>query len=91
MDMTEAVQSAKTSSDHQALAKHYEEAANEMRAKAEEHKKLLAEYQANKVLYGKNAQNLIDHCQGLIRIYEQAAADNMALAKAHQEVAGEIK
>ena len=48
MDMTQAVQSARSASDHQNLAKHYEEAAKEMQAKADEHKKLLAQYEANK-------------------------------------------
>ena len=48
MDMTQAVQSAKTRSDHDALAKHYEDAAKEMRAKAEEHKKMLAQYRGKK-------------------------------------------
>ena len=91
MDMTTAVQSAKTASDHETLAKHYEEAAKEMQAKAEEHKKILSQYQANKGLYGKSAQDLINHCQGLIRIYEQAAAENMSMAKEHRDMAAEVK
>jgi hypothetical protein len=91
MDMTEAVQSAKSGSDHEALARHYEEAAKEMRAKAEEHKTLLSQYQAKKDLYRKQAQDLINHCQGLIRVYEQAAADNLSMAKSHREIAGEAK
>ena len=91
MDMTQAVQSAKSGSDHEALAKHYEDAAKEMRTKAEEHKKLLAHYQSKKDLYRKQAQDLINHCQGLIRVYEQAAADNLSMAKSHREIAAETK
>jgi hypothetical protein len=91
MDMTRAVQSAKTAADHEALAKHYEEAAKEMRTKAEEHKKMLVQYQAKKDLYRKQAQDLINHCQGLIRVYEQAAADNLSMAKSHREIADETK
>jgi hypothetical protein len=91
MDMTQAVQSAKTRNDHESLAKHYEDAAKEMRATAQEHKKMLAQYQAKKDLYGKHAQDLMNHCQGLIRIYEQAAAENMAMAKSHREMAAEAK
>jgi endonuclease III len=91
MDMTQALQSAKSRSDHEALARHYQEAAKEMQAKAEEHKKLLAHYQAKKDLYRKQAQDLINHCQGLIRVYEQAAADNLAMAKSHREIAAETK
>jgi len=91
MDMTQAVQSAKTRSDHDALAKHYEDAAKEMQAKVDEHKKLLAQYEASKSLYGKQAQSLISHCQGLIRIYEQAAKENIAMAQSHREMAAEAK
>lgn len=46
MEMSQAIQSAKTHADHEALATHYEDAAKQMRAKADEHKKLLAQYQA---------------------------------------------
>jgi hypothetical protein len=91
MDMTQAVQSAKTRADHDALATHYEDAAKEMRAKAEEHKKLLAQYQSNTARYGKQAKDLISHCQGLMRVYEQAAAENSAMAKSHREMAAEVK
>ena len=91
MDMTRAVQSATTRSDHEALAKHYEDAAKEMQAKATEHKQMLAKYEANKGLYGKQAQSLISHCQSMVRIYEQAAAENMSMAKSHQQLAAEAK
>lgn len=91
MDMTQAIQSAKSRSDHEALAKHYEDAAKEMRARVEEHKKLLRHYQSKKDVYRKQAQDLINHCQGLIRVYEQAAADNLAMAKSHREIASEAK
>ena len=41
MDMTQAVQSARTRSDHESLAKHYDDAAKDMQATATEHKKSL--------------------------------------------------
>ncbi len=91
MDMTQAVQSATTRGDHEALAKHYEDAAKEMQAKAEEHKKLLANYEAKRGLYGKQAQSLISHCQGLMRIYEQAGAENLSMAESHRRIAAEAK
>ena len=91
MDMTQAIQSAKTRSDQENLAKHYEDAAKEMQAKAAEHKQMLAKYEANKALYGKQAQSLISHCSGMVRIYEQAAAENMSMAEAHRQVAAEAK
>ncbi len=91
MDMTQAVQSAKTRSDHDSLAKHYDDAAKDMQAKAAEHKKLLAQYEANKGFYGKQASSLISHCQGLIRVYEQAAKDNLGMVEAHRQMAAEAK
>jgi hypothetical protein len=58
-----------------------------MQAKATEHKRMLAQYEAGKSLYGKQAQSLISHRQGLVRIYEQAAADNRNMAESHRQVA----
>ena len=89
MDMTQAVQSAKTRSDHESLAKHYEDVAKDMQASAAVHKKLLAQYEANKGLYGKQSSSLISHCQGLVRIYEQAAAENTTMADSHRKMAAE--
>ena len=91
MDMTQAVQSARTRSDHENLAKHYQDAAKEMQTKAAEHQKLLARYEANKNNYGKQASSLISHCQGLVRIYEQAAADNLSMVESHRQMAAEAK
>lgn len=91
MDMTQAVQTAKSAREHEALARHYEDAAKDMRAKVDEHKKLLAYYEARKDLIRKQAQDRINHCQGLIRIYEQAAAENLNMAKSHHELAAEAK
>lgn len=91
MDMSQSVQSARSRSDHESLAKHYDDAAKEMQAKAAEHKKLLAQYESNKGLYGKQAASLISHCQGLIRVYEQAAKENLAMVEAHRQMAAEAK
>jgi len=91
MDMTQAIQNAKSRTDHESLAKHYEDAAKEMQNKAAEHKKLLAQYESNKSLYGKHAQTLMSHCQGLVRVYEQAAAENMSMGKSHRDMAAEVK
>ena len=92
MDMTEAIQNAKTRSDHEALARHYEDTAKEMQGKADEHKKLLAQYEAKDALYdGRHNQNLVSHCQRLVNIYEQAAAENLSMADSHHRMAAEVK
>ncbi len=86
MDMTQAVKNAKSKADHEALAEHYEEAAKEMQLKADEHKKLLSQYQSESYLYGKQAEDLKAHCQRLIDIYEKAAEENLSMAKLHREI-----
>lgn len=91
MSMTQAVRNAKTPADHNALARHYEDVAKEMQAKADEHKKLLEEYESQSYHYGKQAQDLQAHCRGLIRYYEQAARANMSMAEIHRRVAAEGK
>lgn len=91
MDMSQAVQSARSRADHESLAKHYEEAAKVMQAEASAHKRMLAQYEGNRGLYGKHAQTLISHCQGLIRVYEQAGTENLNMAQAHRQMAAEMK
>ncbi|MBV6388754.1 MAG: hypothetical protein JNIBNLAF_00348 [Nitrosomonas europaea] len=86
MDMSQAVQDAKTKADHEALAQHYEETAKEMQLKVDEHKKLLSKYESHAYLYGKQAENLKGHCRRLISIYENAVEANLSMAKAHREM-----
>jgi septal ring factor EnvC (AmiA/AmiB activator) len=86
MDMSQAVQNAKSKADHEALAQHYEEAAKEMQLKVEEHKKLLSQYQSESYLYGKQAEDLKAHCQRLINVYEKAAEENLSMAKMHRQM-----
>ena len=84
MDMTMAVQSAKTQADHEALAAHYEQAAKDAEAKVAEHKKLLDQYKAKSYLYGKQSLTFQSHCEGLIHSYEQVAKANAEMAKMHR-------
>lgn len=86
MDMSQAVQNAKTKTDHQALAQHYEDAAKEMQLKVDEHKKLLNQYESKSYLYGRQAQDLKGHCQRLIDVYEKAVEANLEMAKMHRQM-----
>jgi hypothetical protein len=86
MDMTQAVQSATTKADHEALAKHYEEAAKDLQLKVDEHKKLLSQYQSKSNIYGKQADSLISHCRVLINAYEKAAEANLSMAAMHRQM-----
>jgi hypothetical protein len=91
MDMTQAEHSAKTRADHNALARHYEEAAKAMQARAEAEKKMLTEFQNHAYYYGRQTEDLKEHSEALIRLYEQAADANMRMAKSHQRMAGQAK
>ncbi|MGZ4996264.1 MAG: hypothetical protein ACXV8J_00315 [Methylobacter sp.] len=86
MDMDLAVQNATSKADHEALAEQYEEAAKEMQAKAEEHRKLLSQYEAKSYLYGRQAEDLKAHCLRLIDVYEKAAQENLGMAKMHRQI-----
>jgi hypothetical protein len=86
MDMSVAVRNAGTKADHEALAEHYEEVAKEMQLKVDEHKRLLSQYEAKSYLYGKRALDLKAHCRRLINIYENAAEENLEMAKLHREM-----
>jgi endonuclease III len=89
MDMTQLVQNAKTHEDHEALAKHYDDAAQEAQAKLVEHEKLLEKYQTGS--YGRQAQPLKNHCEFLVRTYKQAVESNKAMADVHRKMATEAK
>ncbi len=86
MDMSQAVQNAKTEADHESLAQHYEEAAKEMQAKVDEHKRLLSQYESKGYYYGRQAEDLKAHCRGLINAYEKAAEENLEMAKLHRQM-----
>lgn len=87
MDMTKAVQSATTRADHLALAQHYEEAAAAADASVAEHQQLLVQYREKAYLYGKGIYNFEEHCEALIRTYQQAATFNRKMAEMHRKLA----
>jgi hypothetical protein len=91
MNMTQLLQNAKTHDDHEALARHYDDAAKDMQAKVEEHKQLLEQYKANSYLYGRQAQTVENHCEFLIHTYQQAVKANLDMANTHRQMAAEAK
>ena len=87
MDMSSAVRNAKTSADHNALARHYEDAAKRMQAKAQAQKNMMKEYTRHGYYYGRRTEELQEHTQALIRQYEEAAESNRNMAKFHHRLA----
>jgi hypothetical protein len=82
---------AEASKNHETVAKYYEDSAAEMRAKAEEHKLLLEQYEDKSYLYGKKAQDLQSHTAALIRKYEQSAEADAKKADTHRQIASRLK
>ena len=72
---------AKTASDHEAIAKVYEKEAADAQAQYEKH-------QAGVSMYQKGTERL--HCARLAQDYEQAQLDAATLAAYHRKVAEEM-
>jgi hypothetical protein len=85
-----AVQKATTRSDHEAVAKYYENAAMQMQAKVKEEKELLEQYRNKSYLYGRQAQDLQSHTAALIRRHEQTIAADMQEATLHRQMASKL-
>lgn len=88
--LRKVVQSARTRSDHDALRKHFENLAQEMREKAEEQRKLLEHYQEKGYLYGRQSQDRQSQTWALMLKYEQAIKKSLAKAAVHRQTAAEL-
>ncbi len=86
-DVDVAAQNAVTRSDHEAVAKYYEDAARDMLAKEQEQKSLLEHYESKSYLYGRNAQDLQARTHALIHKYDQAAKADIKEASLHRQMA----
>lgn len=82
-----AAQNAVTRSDHEAVAKHYEDAARGLQAKVQEQKLLLEQYENKSYIYGRQAQDLQAHAHALILKYDKAAEANIKEAALHRRMA----
>ncbi|TAK60032.1 MAG: hypothetical protein EPO18_18590 [Methylobacter sp.] len=85
-NMDLALQEAKTKEDHEKLAEHYDEAAQDMREKAQEYAKCLNQYESKSYLYGRQAEDLKAHAQRLVDVYEKAADENSHMARMHRQM-----
>ncbi len=76
---------ATTRADHESMAASYEQEAKALQAKAEEHRQMARAY--GKIGFLKEKHNLVQHCDSLVKKYQEAAKENLALAKIHREIA----
>jgi hypothetical protein len=82
------IATATTKSDHEAIADHYEEEAEDAIEKAEAMRKHLESYASgNLTLIPRQKEYFIQHCKSLIQRYNEIARDSRDLAKLHREIA----
>lgn len=80
-------QNIATRSDHEMVAKYYEDAAGEARAKLDEQKQLLEQYENRSYLYGRQAQDLQAQTDAMIRKLERTVDENIKQAALHRKLA----
>ncbi len=90
-EMSMADQNARTKADHEALASHYDQMTKDAEAKVIEEQKLLEQYQAHGYLYGREAEDLEEHTEALIRSSQQVADTSAKMAKMQRELAKAMK
>ncbi len=73
--------------NHNAVAKHYEDAANETKVKLQAQKKLLEEYEGHSYYYGRKGQDFQSHTAANIRHFEKSIKENMKEVAIHRKMA----
>lgn len=86
-----AAQNAVTRSDHEAVAKQYEDAAKELQTKVQEQKSRLEQYESKSYFYGRQAQDLQAHAHALIRKYDKEVEANIKEAALHRQMAMQLE
>src|SRR5262245_35418406 len=91
--LKEMIAGAKTAADHKAIADYYHAEAAKERAEAVEHEQMASWYRTagegtKKIPY---APGTIDHCERLVKNYQETADHLAALAKEHEAMAAKIK
>lgn len=89
-DMRIGVENARTSADHDVLARLYENSTRQLLAEAEGKRELLQHYEEKSYLYGKRAQDMQSHTWALLRKYENSARNTKRQAAFHQQMALEL-
>ncbi|MBI2753788.1 MAG: hypothetical protein HYX46_09795 [Betaproteobacteria bacterium] len=99
--LKQKIEAARTRADHQEIAAVYEQQAVVDKEAMERHRDLARAYERGWVWAGPSVGGVISarkvnytlaaHCENLARIYQQAAEENLALAREHRQLAAETK
>ena len=96
-DLPNAIESAETAADHEALAAYFEGEAKAAREMAERHRRMGERYRnlrkpaGLKGVRARIDQSMPRHCDKLVASYEAAASEYEAMAAEHREAASEIE
>jgi hypothetical protein len=83
-NLNEKIAAAQTPADHEAIAAYYKEQAAEAKKNAELHKQSAETYRKAKISKPVYMANM---CDGIAKMWNKIAADDLLLAKAHMAMA----
>ena len=82
------IEAAHTATDHEAIARSYEEEAVQLERKAQAHEAMAKVYRSGGGTPKGHAPSMVSHCEKLVAQYRGAAQEARALAAEHRAVAG---
>ena len=90
--LEQRIENARSRADHEVIASQYEQQAGVDKAMAEKHQGYARIYRKSGYApRGGGGLAMSGHCESVAKIYQQAADENLALAKQHREMAAEAK
>lgn len=96
-DLPKAIENAKTPADHEAIATYFDEQAKDALATAADHQRMGAIYKKRPPVSPKSGDThafhtqMGQHCDDLVKKYEQAAKDYEAMAASHRAEAKVVR
>ena len=91
--LEQKIENARSRADHEAIASQYEQQAGVDKAAAEKHQRYAKSYRHRQQAWDTRGgqDSMAIHCENLAKTYQQAADENLALAKLHRQLAAEAK
>ena len=93
-NLKQKITSAKTASDHKAIAAYYRAEAAKAQVKVTEHQEMTEAYRKagfGTVSKTPNAPGTIEHCNHLVKTYQSLAESLEMMAKEHEAMAANVK
>ena len=88
--LQQQIETARTPTDHEALAKYYDAEVARARAKVAEHRKMSTSYQGM-ISGGRGGGSMPAHCNAIASSYESIATQYDGMAASHRQMAVQAK